>query len=121
MRKGLNPFFYIWAKFILKDIKVTLIDRNGNKHILNAPTDMNMNLMELCKSYDFPVQGICGGMAMCASCQIYIHSKIPIVDPSEDELAMLSEAFNVKNNSRLGCQIPINKEIEGLVFEIAPE
>ena len=52
---------------------------------------------------------------------IYIHSKIPIANPSEDELAMLSEAFNVKNNSRLGCQIPINKEIEGLVFEIAPE
>ena len=105
MRKGLSPFFYIWAKFILKDIKVTLIDRNGNKHILNPPTDMNMNLMELCKSYDFPVQGICGGMAMCAYCQIYIHSKIPIANPSEDELAMLSEAFNVKNNSRLGLSL----------------
>jgi len=105
----------------LKDIKVTLIDREGNKHLLTAPTDMNLNLMELCKSYDFPVQGVCGGMAMCASCQVYIHTKVSMSDPSDDELAMLSEAFNVKNNSRLGCQIQINKDIEGLVFEIAPE
>ena len=91
----------------MKDIKVTLIDRNGNKHILKAPTDMNMNLMELCKSYDFPVQGICGGMAMCASCQIYIHSKIPIANPSEDELAMLSEAlkFNLFTSSKSSINV----------------
>ena len=114
-------FFYIWAKVILKDITVTLIDRDGNKHLLKAPLDMNMNLMELCKSHGFEVQGICGGMAMCASCQIYIHSELPISKASEDELAMLSEAFNVKKTSRLGCQIPITKEIEGIVFELAPE
>ena len=105
----------------MSDIKIYIIDRDKKKHTVIVPTDMNMNLMELCKSYDFPVQGVCGGMAMCASCQVYIHSKISISDPSDDELAMLSEAFNVKNNSRLGCQIPINKDIEGLVFEIAPE
>ena len=72
------PFFYIWAKVILKDITVTLIDQ-GNKHLLKAPLDMNMNLMELCKSHGFEVQGICGGMAMCASCQIYIHSNYQLV------------------------------------------
>ena len=80
-----------------------------------------MNLMELCKSYEFPIQGICGGMAMCASCQIYIHSENSINEISDDERAMLSEAFFVKENSRLGCQIQINKELDGLVFEIAPE
>lgn len=77
--------------------------------------------MELCKSYEFPIQGICGGMAMCASCQIYIHSENSINEISDDERAMLSEAFFVKENSRLGCQIQINKELDGLVFEIAPE
>jgi len=34
---------------------------------------------------------------------------------------MLSEAFNVQENSRLGCQIAITKELEGLSFELAPE
>ena len=105
----------------MKEITITLIDRDGKKHLLKAPVDVNMNLMELCKSYEFPIQGICGGMAMCASCQIYIHSENSINEISDDERAMLSEAFFVKENSRLGCQIQINKELDGLVFEIAPE
>ena len=105
----------------MKNIKIVLIDRQGVSHSLEAPIDMNMNLMELCKSYEFPVQGICGGMAMCASCQIYIHSENIINDKSDDEDAMLSEAFFVKENSRLGCQIQITDELDGLVFELAPE
>ena len=105
----------------MKNIKIVLIDRQGVSHSLEAPTDMNMNLMELCKSYEFPVQGICGGMAMCASCQIYVHSENIIKDKSDDEDAMLSEAFFVKENSRLGCQIQITDELDGLVFELAPE
>ena len=105
----------------MKNIKIVLIDRQGVSHSLEAPTDMNMNLMELCKSYEFPVQGICGGMAMCASCQIYLHSENTIKDKSDDEDAMLSEAFFVKENSRLGCQIQITDELDGLIFELAPE
>jgi len=105
----------------LKDITIHIIDREGKKHSLIAPTDMNMNIMELCKSYEFPVQGICGGMAMCASCQVYIHSGNILNSISNDEEAMLSEAFNIKKNSRLGCQIQISSELDGLVFELAPE
>ncbi|MFL2639289.1 MAG: 2Fe-2S iron-sulfur cluster-binding protein [Flavobacteriaceae bacterium] len=105
----------------MNDITITLIDRNGKKHFLKAPIDINMNLMELCKSYEFPVQGICGGMAMCASCQIYVHEKKLPNEKSIDEEAMLSEAFFVKENSRLGCQIQITKELDGFVFELAPE
>ncbi len=105
----------------MKDIKVFLIDREGVRHTLTGPTDMNLNLMELCKSYDFPVQGICGGMAMCASCQVYVHSNDLLKNRSNDEDAMLSEAFFVKENSRLGCQIQITQELDGLVFELAPE
>ena len=65
--------------------------------------------------------GICGGMAMCASCQCYINSahNLPIME--DEEKAMLSEAFFVKENSRLSCQIPITKDLEGLEIEIAPE
>ena len=91
------------------DIKITVIDREGIKHQLDAPTDMAMNLMEVCKAYELPVEGTCGGMAMCASCQCYVLSDHPLEEKSEDEEAMLSEAFHVKENSRLGCQIPMDK------------
>ncbi len=82
---------------------------------------MNMNLMEVCKSYELPVEGTCGGMAMCASCQCYVLNEVGLPEMGEDEEAMLSEAFYVKSNSRLGCQIPITVDLEGLELELAPE
>ena len=103
------------------DIKITVIDRSGEAHQLEAPTDMVMNLMEVCKAYKLPVEGTCGGMAMCASCQCYVLSDHPLEEKSPDEEAMLSEAFHVKENSRLGCQIPMDKKLEGLTVELAPE
>ncbi len=105
----------------MPEININIIDRERNKHSIVVPTDMNMNLMEACKSYEFPIEGICGGMAMCASCHVYVNSDSLLDDVSEDEKAMLSEAFNIKSSSRLGCQIQITKELEGMTFEIAPE
>ena len=105
----------------MSDITVTIIDREGAEHALLAPTDMNMNIMELCKSYELPVKGECGGMAMCATCQCYLESEHELAEQSDDELDMLDQAFFVKPNSRLGCQIPITEEIDGIVLRLAPE
>ena len=92
----------------MSDITIYIIDRDKKKHSLIVPTDMNMNLMEACKSYELPVEGICGGMAMCASCHIYVKSENLLENISDNEQAMLSEAFHIKPYSRLGCQIPIH-------------
>ena len=107
-----------------QDITIKITDRDGNTHEVLAPTDMAMNLMEVIKSYELAPEGtigICGGMAMCASCQCYIESDHQLPEQSEDELAMLSEAFFVKPNSRLGCQILISEELDGLKLTLAPE
>jgi ferredoxin-2, mitochondrial len=101
-------------------IEITVIDRDGVGHQLEAPTDMNMNLMELCKSYDLPVEGTCGGMALCASCQVYILTDHISLQRKEGEQAMLDEAYNVQDNSRLGCQIQITNALNGLKVELAP-
>ena len=103
------------------EINISITDRTGEVHNIQAPTDMSMNLMEVCKSFELPVEGTCGGMAMCASCQCYILSDSTLPKKSDDEVAMLSEAYNVKENSRLGCQIFINSELDGLRVELAPE
>lgn len=103
------------------DITVTIIDREGVSHELVAPTDMSMNIMELCKSYDLPVKGECGGMAMCATCQCYLESDTELDEQNDMELDMLDQAFFVKSNSRLGCQIQITEEIDGIVLRLAPE
>jgi len=78
----------------MSDIKIKVTDREGVVHELEAPTDMNMNLMEICKAYELPVAG---------------------------KEAMLSEAFYVEENSRLGCQIHLTEELDGLEVKLAPE
>lgn len=109
----------------MADIKVTIIDREGVSHEVDAPTDMNMNIMELVRAYELAPEGtigICGGMAMCASCQCYVLTpETPLPEMNPDEDAMLAEAFNVKENSRLGCQLHLSDEMDGLVVELAPE
>jgi ferredoxin len=105
----------------MPDIKIKVTDREGKIHDLDAPTDMNLNLMELCKAYELPVAGTCGGMAMCASCQCYILSNHELPEKTDDEEAMLSEAFYVKENSRLGCQLHLTEAMDGLEVELAPE
>ncbi len=108
----------------MSDIKIKITDREGVLHEVDAPTDMNMNLMEIVRSYELAPEGtigICGGMAMCASCQCYVNSAHVLPEMSDDEDAMLAEAFYVKDNSRLGCQIHMTEALNGLEVELAPE
>ncbi len=108
----------------MSDISIKIIDRNGTIHKVQAPTDMAMNIMEIVRSYELAEEGtigVCGGMAMCASCQCYVNSNHELPEMSPDEDLMLAEAFHVKDNSRLGCQIHINEALDGLEIELAPE
>ena len=108
----------------MSDISIKITDRNGTLHKIQAPTDMAMNIMEVVRSYELAEEGtigVCGGMAMCASCQCYVNSNHELPEMSPDEDLMLGEAFHVKANSRLGCQIHINEALDGLEIELAPE
>ena len=104
-----------------EEISIKVIDREENTHLLKIPTDMGFNLMEALKANELPVEGICGGIALCASCQCYINSEHNLKKKTEEEQAMLAEALNVKENSRLACQIKISSELEGLEIKIAPD
>ena len=101
-------------------VHITVLDRDAQIHSLEGPTDMGLNLMELCKAYGLPVDGTCGGMALCASCHVYVLNDRPLPEPSEDELAMLDSAFFVAANSRLGCQLRLRNELDGLQVQLAP-
>jgi len=100
-------------------ITVTVIDREGVEHKIEAPTDMGLNMMELCKASELPVEGTCGGMALCASCHMYILSDHDLPEASDDEEDMLDQAFDVEDNSRLGCQIALTPEMDGLKVKLA--
>jgi ferredoxin len=102
-------------------IQIIVLDREDQEHPLDAPTDLNMNLMELCKAYELPVLGTCGGMALCSTCHVYVLSEHELPEMNEAEEEMLDQAFFVKNNSRLGCQIRLTEDIDGLKVKLAPE
>ncbi|WP_347172670.1 ferredoxin [Polaribacter uvawellassae] len=107
-----------------QDITIKITDRDGVQHEIEAPTDMAMNLMEVVRSYELAPEGtigVCGGMAMCASCQCYVKSDHELPEMGVDEDMMLAEAFHVQENSRLGCQIQITPKMDGLEVELAPE
>ena len=107
-----------------QDITLFITDREGKTHQVVAPTDMNMNLMEVVRAHELAPEGtigVCGGMAMCASCQSYVESDYLLPEQSADELAMLAEAFHVKKNSRLGCQLFVTPDLHGLKVTLAPE
>ncbi len=102
-------------------IMMTVVDRHGEAHELEAPTDMNMNVMEVCKAYNLPVKGTCGGMALCSTCHCYVISQTDLPEVGEDEENMLDQAFFVEENSRLGCQLRITPQMDGLRIQLAPE
>ncbi len=108
----------------MEDITLYITDRDGVKHKVQAPTDMAMNIMEVIRSYELAPEGtigVCGGMAMCASCQCYVENDVELNPMEDDEDAMLAEAFNVKDNSRLSCQIPVTEALNNLEITLAPE
>ncbi len=104
-----------------ENIFITVIDRHHHKHNLEVPLGIPLSVMEVCKSYELPVEGTCGGLALCASCHVYVESTQELSEMGEDELAMLDQVFTTQANSHLGCQIKISENIDGLIVRLAPE
>jgi 2Fe-2S ferredoxin len=105
------------------DITIKIKNRKGEVHEVKAPTDMSLNLMQVVRAYELePIGtiGLCGGNAMCHTCQCYAANDVLLPEKREAELATLSRLSNMKPNSRLSCQIPVTQALEGLEIEIAP-
>lgn len=100
-------------------IKVT--DREGEVHDLKA--DEGSTIMEIIRDAGLDIEAACGGCCACATCHVYVTSekieKLSAID--DDEESMLDQAFDVKKNSRLGCQIEYKDEMDGIEFALAPE
>ena len=102
-------------------MKITVTDRDGNKKILEG--DTNNTLMEIIRDENLEIEAACGGCCACATCHVYVDNKwIDKLEPQNDEeVSILDQAFYVKENSRLSCQIQLSEELDGLELELAPE
>ena len=79
--------------------------------------------MEAIRDKGFDIEASCGGCCACATCHVYIDNKwkTRVTKLNDDEESMLDLAFDVRDNSRLSCQIELSDELDGLELEIAPE
>ena len=100
-------------------INIKIIDIEGHEHEIELEENCGLNLMEVCKTNNIDVEGVCGGMALCATCHCLIESDHELEKKQDDEIAMLNQCFNLKKNSRLACQIEVNKKIDGLKIRLA--
>jgi ferredoxin len=100
-------------------ISFEVIDNEGNRKHIEVPEEINLNLMEVLKASDYPVEAICGGMALCATCHVCVskgYDQLPA--PQDAELDTLDTIPDATSRSRLSCQIRISEDLTGMVFEL---
>jgi 2Fe-2S ferredoxin len=103
------------------DPKLIVTDRSGIDHELVGLN--GWRVMEVIRDYGLPIKAECGGALQCATCHVYVDpawlDKLPSKHADEDE--RLDDAFHVKPNSRLSCQILMSDDLDGLHVTLAPE
>ena len=79
--------------------------------------------MEIIRENNLPIEAACGGCCACATCHVYVDEAwLPRLEAANsDESMMLDEAFEVRDNSRLSCQIKFGPALDGLEVTLAPE
>ena len=98
--------------------KMTFIDPEGDRHEVDAP--VGATLLEIARQNDIEVEGACDGSLSCSTCHVVVDSDAyeRLRDPDEDEQEMLDLAFGLRPTSRLGCQIIMGEELDGLTVTI---
>jgi len=101
--------------------KIFVTDRSGEEHEIKAQD--GSTLMEIIRDEGLDIEASCGGCCACATCHVYVDSdwKSKLKEKDDDEESMLDQAFDVKENSRLSCQINFTKELDGIKLILAPE
>jgi len=98
--------------------KMTFIERDGTPREVDAP--LGLSVLEIAHRHKIDIEGACEGSLACSTCHV-------IVDPdwydllkeaTEDEEDMLDLAFGLTQTSRLGCQIIMTEELDGLTVRL---
>lgn len=96
-------------------------DREGELHALSARR--GVTLMEILRDANLPVEAMCGGQCICATCHVYVdaHWLARLKPCNEAEQAMIEETGQCLPTSRLACQVNYADSLDGLRLTLAPE
>ncbi|MDE2229057.1 MAG: ferredoxin family 2Fe-2S iron-sulfur cluster binding protein [Alphaproteobacteria bacterium] len=98
--------------------KMTFIERDGTRKTVDAP--VGLSVLEIAHQNDVDIEGACEGSLACSTCHIVIEPEWYelLKDATEDEEDMLDLAFGLTKTSRLGCQIVMTEELDGLTVRL---
>jgi ferredoxin, 2Fe-2S len=98
--------------------KMTFVAADGTRQEVDAP--VGLSVLEIAHRNNIPIEGACEGSLACSTCHVVVnpedYERLP--EATEDEEDMLDLAFGLTQTSRLGCQIIITEELDGLTVTL---
>jgi 2Fe-2S ferredoxin len=100
---------------------MTFINKDGTRKDVDAP--VGLSVLEIAHANGIDVEGACEGSLACSTCHVVVapedYERLP--EATEDEEDMLDLAFGLTATSRLGCQIIMSPELDGLTVTLPLE
>jgi ferredoxin, 2Fe-2S len=102
-------------------LQVIFVEQDGTRHSVEA--HCGMSLLDVTREHGIDLEGACEGSLACSTCHVIVapqwYKQLPIASDLEED--MLDLAHGLTNTSRLGCQIILTKELDGLEVELPKE
>ena len=100
---------------------MTFVDPNGTRYEVDAP--VGLSVLEIAHGNNIELEGACEGSLACSTCHVIVDGEDfeRLAEPTEDEEDMLDLAFGLTRTSRLGCQIIMSDELDGLIVTLPAE
>ncbi|MBX3500825.1 MAG: ferredoxin family 2Fe-2S iron-sulfur cluster binding protein [Alphaproteobacteria bacterium] len=98
--------------------RMVFIEKNGNRKEVDAP--LGLSVLEIAHRNHIDLEGACEGSLACSTCHVIVDGEWykKLDEASEDEEDMLDLAFGLTHTSRLGCQIKMTEELDGLTVRL---
>lgn len=102
----------------MSTIKVNFIDNDDNVTTVEAP--IGLSILEVAHANNIDLEGACEGSLACSTCHVIVDQEWfdKLEDATEDEEDMLDLAFGLTHTSRLGCQIILTEELDGITVKL---
>ncbi len=98
--------------------KIFFETSEGEIQECDAP--IGLSILEIAHKNNISLEGACEGSLACSTCHVIVHEEFfdQLEEASEDEEDMLDLAFGLTHTSRLGCQIIMSEELDGLKLKL---
>jgi ferredoxin len=117
---GTRQFTSTTPVFDKKTVSITYVDAKDGNASKTIQAEIGIDLMNLAHDNNIDLEGACGGELACSTCHLIFEKRIydQLPEMEEEEVDMLDLAFEVTDTSRLGCQILVTEEMDGMTVTI---